>query len=185
MNVVVINEYGHEIALKGLGLSYKDGCIPDTEWWDEAKYNKMRKVASALAKKGGGHSKFLESIVVYLDVTAPRYWWSEFDTYRVGVTKNSESTMHKLTKRPVMHSDFETPISECTLIEINDAIAAKLPINHIKGKLPESYLQRRIICTNYKVLQNIVWQRGTHRLPEWKFFIRRLKQSLLHWEYIE
>ena len=185
MNVVVLNEYGYEIALKGLALSYKDSSLCDTKWWDDSKQTKMRKIAKALAKKGGGHSKFLESIVVYLDINAPRYWWSEFDTYRIGVTKNSESTMHKLTKRPVTHSDFDTPISECTLIEINDAISAKLPINQIKGKLPESYLQRRIVCTNYKVLQNIVWQRRNHKLPEWQYFNRRLKQSLLHWEYIE
>jgi len=75
MNVIVLNEYGHEIALKGLALSYKDSSLCDTKWWDDSKQTKMRKIAKALAKKGGGHSKFLESIVVYLDINAPRYWW--------------------------------------------------------------------------------------------------------------
>jgi len=186
MRITVLEEVGHEIALKGLALSYKDSAESDVDWWTPVKYAKIRKVAKVLSKKGGGHSKFLESVVVYLDINAPRYWWSEFDTYRIGVTKNSESTMHKLSKRLLTQDDFATPIPNCMLISINDAIHAKLPVEQIKGLLPESFMQRRIVCTNYKTLQGMCWQRETHKLPEWNYFIYRLKQSLLHYEdYIE
>ena len=88
MNVTVLNEAGYQEALLGLSLSY------------EQSLDKMPAVAERLAQRDNGHNKFLESIVVWLDVIAPRYWWQEFDTYRIGVSKQSSSTMH--TRCPLL-----------------------------------------------------------------------------------
>lgn len=178
MEVTVINERGFDEALYGLSLSYKDSSIDPNDWWNEEKKRKMIKVADALAHKGGGHSKFLESIVVWLDINAPRYWWSELDTYRVGVTKQSESTMHRLNKRGVTVDDFCQWIPQELLDEINRSIEEKQTLEHIKGLLPESYMQRRLVVTNYKTLQNIVGQRMNHRLPEWAQFCVDVLQGL-------
>ena len=105
IETTVIGEYGYEQSLMGLGLSF--GLTADTSFEDlkaearlckDTKLEKLAKVALKLAPKDGGHNKFLESMQVWIDINAPRYWWSEFDTYRSGVTKQSASTMHTLVK---------------------------------------------------------------------------------------
>ena len=184
MEVNKLEEWGFEYALYGLSLSYKDSKISPDEWWTKDKMDRMLKVSKKLAHRGGGHNKFLESIVVWLDINAPRYWWSEFDTYRVGVTKQSESTMHRLQKRPVEQEDFQQPIPKEVLGALNEAIADGEPVEVIKGLLPEAYLQRRVVCTNYKSLQHIYHQRKDHRLPEWKEFCKEVLDQLLFPEFI-
>ena len=149
----------------------------------KSKFARMLTVADALAMKGMGHNKFLESMTVWIAVTAPRYWWQEMDTYRVGVTKQSESTMHTLTKRLVDNSMFEEPLTNMALSEIN-AMIKELgndggPIlSQIKAALPEGFLQKRVICTNYKALQGMYWQRKNHRLPHWPLFFDQVLKGL-------
>ena len=89
MKVDIIEEAGHEWALYGMALSYKDRKLNPEDWWTSQRA-KAEKRAVILAGKDGGHNKFLESICVWLDIEAPRAWWSEMDTYRVGTTKQSE-----------------------------------------------------------------------------------------------
>ena len=169
MEVIILREAGWEEALYGLSLSYKDRATPYNQWWTPERKEKMRKIAAALAHRDGGHNKFLESMQVWLDIEAPRYWWSEFDTYRVGVTKQSESTMHTLSKRDVTADDFGGRVLTATLNKLNWD-RGQIAIDVLKSFLPESYLQRRVVCTNYKALKNIVKQREGHRLPEWQMF---------------
>lgn len=157
MKIRVLREAGYEEALLGLSLSYNQ----PTE--------KMARVADRLYSHDDGHNKFLESIAVWLDIVAPRYWWQQFDTYRVGMTKQSQSTMHTLMKRLLVQEDFEQPIHPATLEHLNDLIAQRA-FETVKLELPEGFLQRRIVCTNYKVLRHIVAQRKRHRLPEWVQF---------------
>ena len=88
MKVEVVNESGYTEALLGLSLSHNQPI------------ENMADVALKLASKDGGHNKFLESIYIWLDITAPRFWWQEADTYRLS-TKQSESTMHTMTNRPM------------------------------------------------------------------------------------
>jgi len=171
MDVKVLEEAGYEWAMLGLSLSFQQ---------DPAR---MPEVARRLAPKGNGESKFLESIVVWLDIRAPRYWWQQFDTYRVGVTKQSESTMHTITKRPLTQEDFAAPIPKEWLEELNRFIEAK-EWRRVKELLPESFIQRRIVYTNYQTLRRIVAQRRDHRLPEWWKFIFQLLQQLEHPEFI-
>lgn len=171
MKIVVIEEAGLSEALQGISLSFNS----DVE--------RMPARAERLAPMGKGHNKFLESICVWIDIDAPRYWWSQFDTYRIGVTKQSESTMHTLTKRELRQDDFEIPVHPAVLNVVNEYIRNGDLIN-AKANLPEAFLQRRIVCTNYKALRGMVEQRSTHKLPEWQYFIESLLKQLARPEYI-
>lgn len=185
MKVLILKEEGHDIALQGMAYSYKDRALDPIEWWDDAARQRAKKRAPLLAPKEGGHNKFLESIVLWIDVEASRAWWSEFDTYRVGTTKQSESTMHTLAKRGPIPEDFE----EGTHYAVFDAFCrvwheAKGDVTVLKMNLPEGFLQRRIVCTNYKVLRNIIAQREGHRLKWWGVFISAVKAQVQHPEYL-
>ncbi len=172
MQVTVLDEYGYELALLGLSLSYKQDP------------KRMPEVARRLALKGGGHNKFLESIMLWLDITAPRYWWQQFDTYRVGVTKQSESTMHTMTKRPLTQEDFEHPIPAETLAYLNQLITEK-NWKQVKWLLPESFLQRRIVCLSYMALQRMIRQRATHKLEEWRAFIDQVLEQVAYPDFLQ
>lgn len=167
MTVSILTEAGYNEALLGLSLSHN------------APIDRMPRVAHKLAPKDGGHNKILESISVWMDIKAPRYWWQEFDTYRVGVTKQSESTMHTLMKRELTQEDFVEPISGRVLTVLNEMIQFK-EFRNAKVHLPEGFLQRRIVCTNYKALRHIILQRYRHRLPEWQVFVRGVMGGLEH-----
>ena len=107
------------------------------------------------------------------DSSQSRFWNTEFDTYRVGITKQSESTVHTLLKRPLAQEDFERPIPETTLHLLNELIAEKR-FDEAKNLLPEGFLQRRVVCANYKTLRHIIGQRHDHRLSEWQTFIQEV-----------
>lgn len=171
MRVVLLEEHGYKSAMLGLSLSYEG---------DPAK---MDGVARRLAFKGDGHNKFLESMVLWLDITAPRYWWQQFDTYRVGMTKQSESTMHTIIRQPLTQQDFEHPIPDAWLVCLNQLVAAK-DWEKIKSWLPEAFLQRRIVCLNYMALQRIIRQRATHWLAEWQTFISQTLPQMAHSEFL-
>lgn len=172
MKLRVLEEHGESSALLGLSLSHRQ----DPE--------RMPDVARRLCFLGDGHNKFLESVVVWIDLTAPRYFWQQLDTYRVGVTKQSESTMHTLTSRPLSQTDFAHRIPEDHLGHLNALVAAEA-WERVKWDLPESFLQRRVVCVNYMTLQRMVRQRRAHRLPEWRSFIDQLLEQVQHPEWLE
>ena len=141
---------------------------------------------------GRSHRKFLRQIFVSVDITAPLYFWKEADTYSIGVTKNSTSTMHKIMSKPftmdmfeiddfiyaVEGEWFEEIIEKCNLyrdqyiIQKNDnPELAKQIWKALIRILPESWLQTRTITMNYEVIRNIVHQRANHKLIEWHKFI--------------
>ena len=167
MKIKILNESGHSEALLGVSLSYNKTPSPEA--------------IITLSHKDGGHNKFLESIVLWLDITAPRYWWQQFDTYRISVTKQSESTMHTLKGHTFTPEDFETWIP----LELIAILNQYKDQPELKGMLPESFLQRRIVCTNYKTLRNIFKQRRTHRLIEWNIFIESVYNAVRVNEYLE
>lgn len=184
MYVKVLLEAGIDQALRGLSYSYHDREVPVEAWW-EGQRAKAYKRAEILAHRQGGHNKFLESIMLWVDIEAPRGWWQEFDTYRVGVTKNSESTMHTLSKRPPEAGDFEPGTPMAAIIAFRHTWDAyKSDIFSLKMALPEGFLQRRVVCLNYKTLQNIVYQRQNHRLRLWKTFCSAMMEQIEHPEYI-
>ncbi len=171
MQVEVLNEAGYIEGLRGMAYSFKDRAEDVDAWWDGA-CDRAEKRAPLLAPKDGGHNKFLESIVVWIDIEACRAFWSEFDTYRVGTTKQSESTMHTLAKRAPTEEDFEQGTHPTVIAAFKQIWSfAKGDVTMLKMNLPEGFLQRRLVCTNYKVLRNIIAQRTGHRLKFWQQFI--------------
>ena len=150
-----------------------------------------------LIKGGSEHRKYLRQIMVSVDITAPLYWWKEFDTYKIGTTANSTSTMHKLATTPITIDCFETDDYEPSL-SIDRKYGLSFPEDelipyleelrklYLKTKdkrywkelvrwLPESWLQTRTWTANYEVLRNIVHQRQGHKLTEWQSFIDWVK----------
>lgn len=192
MIVTVARECGYEEALVGMSLSYYDRSLPLEEWWTKEKFERAERVAKALSFKGLGHSKFLESIQVWIYVQASRSFWVEMDTYRVGMSKQSASTLHTLDKRPVKLTDFEDGTNLSMINGFNTCLEQYKDPSHafykdvtaLKENLPEGWLQERMLCTNYKCLQNIVAQRAGHRLKHWRTFIEALQEQLEHPEFI-
>lgn len=152
------------------------------------------KLASSLAKLGGSHAKFRRMIHVSMDVTAPLYWWKEFDTYKVGTTANSTSTMYSITDKEFSPSDFamDYPVSpefgnamahvmsalnslRADYVHFEDIVVKNKAWREIIQLLPESYKQLRTIDCNYEVLSHIVKERRHHKLREWPIFISYLK----------
>lgn len=168
-------------ALFGMALSYYDGLQPVKEWWDEGKIEKAKLRAKKLAFMQGGHNKFLESINVSFYIEAPRSFWSEFDTYRVGVTKQSSSSMHTLVKsikngtEEQLFNQFTCNTPEGSIRELERLIHQdEKNITAIKSALPEGFIQHRQVSLNYKVLQGIIHQRKGHRLKYWDILINHI-----------
>lgn len=182
MEVNILEDAGYENALRGMSYSFKDRAEPVEPWW-EGQFEKATKRAEKLSQMGGGHNDFLKQIMVWIDVEAPRFWWSEMDTYHF-VWKNSESTMHTLSKRGVTYEDFEYPLPSYALHYLNDLIDQKVPVYILKNTLPDGFLQRRMITTNYMALRNIINQRHDHRLPQWRKFVEAIYSQVDHPELL-
>ena len=149
-----------------------------------------RDLMTRLVKAGNEHRKFLRQIVIWTDITAPFYWWKEFDTYKVGTVANSCSTMHKLTYKPFEREDFSHDhLSETglqTLDTVIDALNA-LRDRYLETKdkqdwwdmiqlLPTSYNQKRTVSLNYENALSIYRQRKGHKLDEWHVFRAWIEQ---------
>jgi len=138
----------------------------------------------SLAAAGPDHGKFLRMITVTADITAPLYWYKEYDTYKVGTVANSCSTMHKIADKEFTLDDFSHEyLNEKSLYMLNDTIqylnAVREAFIETKDKhywwqmiqlLPSSYNQRRTVQLNYAVLKNIYHARRNHKLDEWILF---------------
>ena len=138
----------------------------------------------SLAAAGPDHGKFLRMITVTADITAPLYWYKEYDTYKVGTVANSCSTMHKIADKEFTLDDFSHEyLNEKSLYMLNDTIqylnAVREAFIETKDKhywwqmiqlLPSSYNQRRTVQLNYAVLKNIYHARRNHKLDEWNLF---------------
>ena len=153
-----------------------------------------------LQKAGPEHCKHLRMIYVWANITAPRYWWNEFDTYRLGVEKVSCSTMHKLMARPLTRDDFEHDCVRDSFLDdiiecLNGSMEAYTLCKDQEHKkeiwrgiiqaLPQSYLQTRTVCMSYAALRNIVRQREGHKLVEWSQFIDWCKKLPHSWMIFE
>ena len=146
-------------------------------------------LAKRLAKAGSDHRKFLRMIFVSVDITAPLYWWKEFDTYKVGTVANSCSTMHKIHSKPFTLEDFSTDhMNEFALASmqrtVEDLEKLRLDYNESKDKavwysliqlLPTCYNQMRTVTMNYENLISMYYARKDHKLEEWHTYCDWIK----------
>ena len=206
---------GWEHAVRGMRNPMNSWDKSDSEWWEcdhaDVYYpcanigpNDLE-LMQKLCKAGTDHRKFMRMIVVYADITAPLYWWKEFDTYKVGTVANSCSTMHKIADKEFTLDDFSHEHLDIRAIEVlkntidvlNDY--RNLYVNYdadnfeIKGcpskkdiwwqmiqLLPSSYNQRRTVMLSYEVLANMYkpTSRRYHKQDEWNV---NCKDSLCSW----
>lgn len=145
-----------------------------------------------LIKAGSDHRKFMRQIIVSVDITAPLYWWKEFDTYKVGTVSNSCSTMHKIQAKEFSPKDFSfenltDSACKCALDIIEELNKQRLLYLDTKDKkywwnmiqlLPSSYNQKRTITLNYETLYNIYGSRKDHKLDEWSVGFMEWIESL-------
>ena len=139
-------------------------------------------LAKRLAHAGSDHRKFLRQIFVTVDITAPLYWWKEFDTYKVGTTANSTSTMHKIHAKEFSRDDFSCDRMDEGGLALLDTVIAYLESERQKfladkndkqawhnmiQTLPSSYNQMRTVTLNYENLINMYYARRNHKLAEW------------------
>lgn len=138
-------------------------------------------LAVRLCAAGSDHRKFIRQIFVSMDITAPLYWWKEFDTYKVGTVANSTSTMHKLHARPLELADFSTDhLTPASLTEFERYVGYLETVRqrYVAGRdkadwydliqlLPTSYNQMRTVTMNYEVLASVYYARRNHKLDEW------------------
>ena len=145
--------------------------------------------AKRLRRAGSDHRKYIRQVFVSVDITAPMYWWKEYDTYKVATVANSTSTMHKIHSKPFELDDFShdhlTPESEAYMQTIVDQLE-KIRLKYVETKdkaywydmiqlLPSSYNQMRTCTLNYETLINIYFSRKNHKLDEWHTFCDWIK----------
>lgn len=147
-------------------------------------------LAKRLRNAGSDHRKYLRQVLVCMDITAPMYWWKEFDTYKVGTVANSTSTMHKIHAAPFTAEDFSCErMTEETRRQFDGVIAyledLRVRYNETKDKalwvdmiqfLPSSYNQMRTVTMNYENLINMYHARKNHKLTEWHDLCAAIEQ---------
>ena len=183
--------FGWESAIRGMRNPMNSWDKSDTEYEQIAPTLYRRTIGAndltlmkKLVKAGSDHSKFMRMINVTCDITAPLYWWKEYDTYKVGTVANSCSTMHKIHAKEFTLADFSWEHlgnrSLCTLERvIDDMNYYRERFIETKDKecwwqmiqlLPTSYDQKRTVQLNYAVLRNMYQSRKSHKLDEWRAF---------------
>ena len=191
--------FGWEAAIRGMRNPMNSWNKSDSYWTANSKRpfterfaigENDLKLMKSLSKAGNDHAKFLRMINVTVDITAPFYWWKEFDTYKVGTVANSCSTMHKIAAKEFTLEDFscehliDTCLLERVINELNiyrdiynnydrqtEQYKTEFSKKHIWLQmiqlLPSSYNQKRTVQFNYQVLKSMYFARKDHKLDEW------------------
>ncbi len=184
-----VDVFNFENAIRGMRNPLNSWNKIDSEYDNDGNFvlgpNDLG-LATKLSDGGEPHRKFMRQIFVSADITAPMYWWSQFDTYKVGTTANSTSKMHKLASREIEIQDFS--FDKC-VPEAKDAFKEIIRVcNLMREKyletndksywytmlqlLPESYNQTRTVTMDYENLANMYKWRKNHKLDEWKEFCK-------------
>lgn len=187
-----VDIYGWEAAIRGMRNPMNSWALSDSYEGKEGVFYIGPKdliLMEKLAKAGSDHGKFLRMITVTADITAPLYWWKEYDTYKVGTVANSCSTMHKIHDKKFTLDDFSHEhLWDTALMFLKEIIGVlntfRDGFNHpgLDDKykkncwrqmiqlLPSSYNQKRTVQMNYAVLKNMYHARKGHKLDEWREF---------------
>lgn len=173
-----------ENAVRGARNPLNSWARGDSYYNEEGEYvlgPNDRDLAGRLCRSGSDHRKFIRQIFVSVDITAPLYWWKEYDTYKVGTVANSTSTMHRIHSRPFGEDDFSvdrlTGESRKRFLDYM-AYLESVRLRYVETKdkadwydliqlLPSSYNQMRTCSLNYENLVNIYYARKNHKLDEW------------------
>lgn len=202
--------WGFKHALRGMRNPMNSWEMSDSliekEFEGQLEIGKIdMKLAQTLIKAGSEHRKFLRQIFVSVDITAPLYWWKEFDTYKIGTVANSTSTMYKLASTPITKECFELDDYDNFFIDrlnlnvylyntIGLLESLRREYNKTKDKkywkelirfLPESWLQKRTITMNYENILNIIHQRKNHKLNEWSGVDNLSNENFIKWAKTE
>ena len=203
INIELLEMSGIGSAIKGMRNPMNSWEKSDSYyiWPDDTEFHigpNDHDLMMKLRNAGTDHRKFMRMIVVYADITAPLYWWKEFDTYKVGTVANSCSTMHKIADKEFTLDDFSVEhltegnrqgFEQCVLSALNTArenfleTKDKLWWWQMIQELPSSYNQKRTIMLNYEVLVNMYGSRKNHKLDEWRDFCKWV-ETLPHSELI-
>ncbi|MFR3729074.1 hypothetical protein [Lacrimispora sp.] len=176
-----------ENAIRGARNPMNSWDRMDSSYDEEGNYilgPKDLGLARRLRKAGSDHRKYIRQIIVSVDITAPLYWWKEYDTYKVSTVANSTSTMHKIHSKPFERNDFSHDhMTEQTLLFMDTVVAEleKIRLRYLETKskedwydmiqlLPSSYNQMRTCTLNYETLINMYFARKNHKLLEWHTF---------------
>ena len=216
INIELLEMSGIGSAIKGMRnpMNSWDKCDSYYIWPDDEEFHigpNDHDLMMKLRNAGTDHRKFMRMIVVYANITAPLYWWKEFDTYKVGTVANSCSTMHKIADKEFTLDDFS-----CEHLYQETYDLFRLTVDHLnkvreiylnggvlrageapawfgpKDKeiwwqmiqlLPSSYNQKRTVMLNYEVLANMYESRKNHKLDEWRDFCKWI-ETLQHSELI-
>lgn len=186
--------YGWQAAIRGMRNPMNSWDKSDSGYGDIGEQD--LKLMKTLGAAGTDHGKYLRMITVTADITAPLYWWKEFDTYKVGTVANSCSTMHKIAAREFTFDDFSIEqivegttncdpmyyaAFEGVLMALNEARHSFLDTKdktywwQMIQLLPSSYNQKRTVQLNYAVLKNMYHSRQNHKLDEWREFCKWVK----------
>ena len=188
-NTVLASPEQMSFIIQGLRNPMNSWDKSDSKYNDLDEYkmgNNDKDLMKRLAMAGTDHRKFMRMMPVYVRITAPLYWWKEFDTYKVGTVANSCSTMHKIAAKEFTVDDFSTEhlISDSNvMMKTTCDLLNQYREKYIKTKdkkywlqmiqlLPSSYNQTRNIMLNYEVLANIYKSRKDHKLDEWREFCK-------------
>jgi hypothetical protein len=177
IDVTILKTAGLDVVAKWQRLPMKRTERTDNLGIDDIAL--MRK----LVLTGDEHAKAMRMVVAWMLVRAPRYWWQQFDTYRIGVEKLSESTMHTLMRDGVRLKDFTpaTPVEAFSVVQ--DYVRWK-NFEVAKAALPEGFLQTRLVMASYQALRRMWLQRRSHKLAEWHEFLDALRELPLADELI-
>jgi len=187
IRITDVSVYNFENALRGARNPMNSWPKSDSYYGNDGQYilgENDLKLAIKLCKAGSDHRKFMRQIIVSVDILAPLYWWKEFDTYKVGTTANSTSTMHKIHSKPLEIDDFSHERlndagKEALQNIINVLESSREKFNASKDKsewyniiqlLPSGYNQLRTCTMSYENLFNMYHARKTHKLYEWREF---------------
>lgn len=191
--------WGFEWAFKGMRNPMNSWDWSDSDWlFQEIGVNDLT-LARRLITAGSEHRKFLRQIFVSVDITAPIFWWYEFDTYKVGTTKNSCSKMHKIHVKPFEYDDFshegidqlEPEMKELFMQYISMLEILRNKFNETQERkywraliemLPEGYNMKATVTMSYENLWNMYNQRQYHKLEEWRIDFRNWCDELPHWK---
>lgn len=187
--------WGWGAALRGMRNPKNSWSRSDTFYLPEDDYaeigQKDMHLMQQLFRAGSEHRKYLRMVHVSMDVTAPLYWWKEYDTYKVGTTANSCSTMHKLTEKEFSLEDFSTDhLTTESLVWMDNTVRnlnywRDCYLSRDNDKecwwqmiqlLPSSYNQKRTIDFDYETAVRIIQQRSGHKLDEWHVFVKALEE---------